>query len=537
MSDKTFTRRSGSEPVSRRGFVQAVGVAGGALLGIGASSGRVTAARTSWHALEGTDHETPIYAYDSGKPGPTTLVVGGMHGDEGSGYSAAHDIATWGVDVGELYVIPEANAVGVERSSRECDHGDLNRAFPATGGECDTWVSRGLWSEVEAIDPDWAFDLHASFGIYSEDTGVGQAMFPTWTSPARSYGENTVAGLNETFGLQDEVRYTMGNTLDADRPMLMHRIAGVLDRPGFICETYRGDGTSLERQVAWHTFCVEYTMNQYGQTAITGSSDDSSDSTSNPTWEAWPITVDDPFQTYDLHFEYADPIVIAKSPTYNGSDPAHARLRNVSGTSFDARVEEWAYLNDYHYPEHTGMLTVESGAHTFQDGTKVEAGSVATDEHWQGVRLEQEFSSQPVVLAQSQTANGSDPIVTRVSNVSTDGFSVIVQEEEDPGNGHYDERIGYVAIEQGTGKLGPKPFEAGIASSVDDSWSDIAFERSYSTPVFLCGVQSFEGYNTCGARVTGLDGQGVSVVVEEERSGDDEVEHANEQVGYLVIED
>lgn len=538
MSDKPFMQRAGTDTATRRTFVKGVGVAGGALLGLGASTGRATAASSSWNILDGTDHETTVHRYDSGEAGPTTLVVGGMHGDERSGHNAAHDIATWGVDVGELYVIPEANTVGVERLSRECDHGDLNRAFPATGGDCDNWVADRIWEEVLAIDPDWAFDLHASFGIYSEDTGVGQAMFPTWTSPARSYGENTVTALNDSFGLKDEMQYTMGNTLDADRPMLMHRIAGVLDRPGYICETYRGDGTSLDEQVAWQKFSVEYTMNQYGQTTVRDTSDGTSDGTSDPTWEAWPITVDDPWQTFDLHFDYTDPVVIPKSLSYVGPDPAHTRLRNVSGGSFDCRIEEWDYLNDYHYQEQTGMLTIERGTHTYQDGTKVQAGSVVTDGSWSGVSFDHSFDRPPVVLAKSQTTNGSDPIVSRISNVSTDGFSVRVQEEEyGTGHGHANERIGYVAVQQGTGKLGPKPFEAGIAPSVTDAWADIAFEGSYSSPVFLCGVQSYEGNNPSGARVARLDGQSAAVVVEEEQSDDDEMFHLGEQIGYLVIED
>lgn len=541
MSDKTFIRRSGTDQTTRRTFLRGVGLAGGAVLGLGASTRRASAARNSWYILDGTEHETAVHVYDSGNPGPTTLVVGGMHGDERSGLTAAHDIATWGVDAGELYVIPEANAVGVEQWSRECDHGDLNRAFPADGGDCDHWVSRDIWAEVLEIDPDWAFDLHASFGIYSEDTGVGQAMFPTWTSPAGSYGENTVAALNETFGLTNDLQYTMGNTLDADRPMLMHRIAGELDRPGYICETYRGDGTPLDVQVAWHKFCVRNTMGQYGQTALLdtsgGSSGGSSDTTSDPTWEAWPITVDYPWQTYDLHFDYSDPVVIPKSLSYVGSDPAHTRVRNVTGGSFDCRIEEWPYLDDFHYEERTGMLAIERGAHTFEDGTKVEAGATALDTYWHDVSFDHSFDRAPVVLAKSQTENGADPIVTRIRNVSSDGFSMRVQEEEQTANGHLNEDIGYVALEPGTGKFGPKPFEAGIAPSVTDDWTNIAFERSYSSPVFLCGVQSFEGSNTCGARVDGLDGDGVAVKVEEERSGDDEVYHVPEQVGYLVIED
>jgi hypothetical protein len=108
------------------------------------------------------------------------------------------------------------------------------------------------------------FDLHSSHGIYkSGDDGVGQAMFPTWTSPARSNGENTVAALNNHFDLSGDLCYRMGNTLNADRDMLVHRVAGMLDRPGYICETT--EKAPLDEQVQWHLFTVEHAMAQYGQ--------------------------------------------------------------------------------------------------------------------------------------------------------------------------------------------------------------------------------------------------------------------------------
>lgn len=215
--------------------------------------------------MEATVHETPIHAFDSGRPGPTTLVVGGMHGDEASGYTAANQIATWRVDSGALYVIPEANSVAIARNKRVCDHGDLNRAFPPTGGRCDHWVAQAVWDAVDRIAPDFTFDLHASVGIYGRDAGVGQAIFPTQSTPAPTYASRTATALNNHFGLSGNMQYSTGNVLDADRPMLMHRIEGVLERPGYICETYRRGGTALGDQVDWHKFSVAYTMDQYGQ--------------------------------------------------------------------------------------------------------------------------------------------------------------------------------------------------------------------------------------------------------------------------------
>lgn len=528
------TPRATTDAVTRRNLIKAVGGIGAfATLGVGATASAAAASRTSSDIIVNSNHVTTLHHYDSGTPGPTTLVIGGMHGDEQSGYTAADEIASWAVDSGELYVIPRLNAVAVDRATRECDHGDLNRAFPPTGGDCDHWLAERIWDLIRGIDPDWTFDLHASYGIWSEDTGVGQAMFPTMTDPARNFGENTVAALNDEFGLTGDIAYTMGNTLDADRPMLLHRITGVWDRPGFICETYRGNDTPLDTQVAWHTFCVEHVMGQYGQTAIRNPGS----TTSDPTWEAWPITVDDPWKSYDLHFEYTNPVVIAKSITENGTHPAHVRLRNISGTSFGARVEEWDYLNGAHLLEETGMLTIEAGVHTYEDGTKVEAGRVKTGGDWKRVGFDHAFAEPPVVLGQSQTVNGPEAVVTRVAGVTTDAFGVRLQEQEaGTSSGHRDEAVGYVAIEQGSGMLGPKPYETGVVRA-DDGWTDLAFDGSYAAPVFLCGMQSYQGPDPAGVRVRNLSGGGVSVRVEEGQSGDLETAHATEEIGYLVMED
>ena len=64
-------------------------------------------------ALKGTDGDTPVYIFDSGKPGGTFIVLGGTHPQEIAGLLAATllvENAT--VTQGKLIVIPEANHSG-----------------------------------------------------------------------------------------------------------------------------------------------------------------------------------------------------------------------------------------------------------------------------------------------------------------------------------------------------------------------------------------------------------------------------------------
>lgn len=476
----------------------------------------------SYRIAEGTSHETSVYVYTADGRGPTTFVVGGVHGDEPSGYRAAGRIAGWAVERGELVVVPRANAVAIEHDSRYDGDGDLNRKFPPRGGECDTYLARELWRAIERHDPDWVFDLHSSRGVWqSGDGGVGQALFPTWIPPARARGADCVRALNEEFDLPDPIAYRMGNTLDADRPMLMHRVAGMLDGLGFICETT--ERADLADQIRWHLFTVEHVMGQYGQPPVTG-----------PRSESRGLWVDEPWQRYRFAGAYEDPVVVAKPLSYRGPDPAHARLGSVTSDGFDCRIEEWEYLNGVHLGERVGGLVRESGTDRTASGTRTETGTVTTDGSWRSVSFDRSFRTTPVVLAQPQTVWGSQPIVARLRDVTERGFAVRLQEGEGTDD-HVTERVGYVALGIDRGIMHGSQFETKRVPAVTDEWKRIEFDREYPEPLLLSGIQSFNGSNPCELRYTDLTRTGVRLKIEEERAEDDETDHLPEEVGLCVL--
>ena len=530
MTDSTSTPDRTDRHPTRRRFLQTAVATGAGLAALSSGSQRASARteyRTSYLRMLGTDDEQRIHYYRAPRDGPTTLIVGGIHGDEKAGYLAADEISEWSVDRGELVVIPRAHPSAIAADHRPWSN-DLNRQFPPTGGECSTELARVLWSVVEHHDPDLVLDLHSSRGIYkSGDGGVGQAMFPTWTSPARSMGEKTVAALNDRFGLSGDMAYRMGNTLDADRDMLMHRVAGVLDRPGFICETT--EKAPLDDQLAWHLFTVEHVLAQFGQKRATASYD-------RPSVEARTVTLDDPWQSYSLSGSYDDPAVFMPAISNQGPQPCHTRVRNVSSSGYEAKVEEWLYQNGVHYSETAGMLAVESGVYQLDCGS-LEVGTCTTNHDFTGIGFDADFSSRPVVLVQSQTEVGTDPIVPRLQNVSTGGMAVLVQEEDGEENGgyHYEEEVAYLAVEPGTGTLSGRPFEAGTTTA-DHEWTKISFDQTYDDPTFLASTQTYTGWNTVTVRYRNLTGSSVEIMLQEEQSADLEMSHDPERVGYLVVE-
>ncbi|WP_331235594.1 M99 family carboxypeptidase catalytic domain-containing protein [Natronorarus salvus] len=205
----------------------------------------------SYRILEGTADETTVYVKESGTDGPTTLVVGGIHGDETSGWMAADLIADqWTVDSGTLVVLPRANTQAIDADRRGMGY-DLNRRFFVGQDHLRNDIARAIWEEVvERHDPDWLIDLHSSRGYYQgSPRGVGQAIFPTASGPARSYARRITNRVNAKFGFSGDDRYLVGNTLDGSNPMLVHKATADAGIAGYIMETaWPAAGSSTKRE-------------------------------------------------------------------------------------------------------------------------------------------------------------------------------------------------------------------------------------------------------------------------------------------------
>lgn len=227
----------------RRAFLAGGAALVGTGLGLGRLGGRGRRATGNREPedtiLTGTPHETPVYVVEGAGPGPTGLIVGGMHGDERSGYSAAERLLDWSLSAGRLVVLPRANRVAIERNTRQGEHGDLNRNFPP-GREPPTPLARAIWSLVDRHDPDVVADLHSSTGIYGVHAEfVGQAVFPTEAGDARAHAAAVVDRANERtvpwyMPLHD---YRTGNSLSGTAPLFVHKVGGDLGSPGYIVET------------------------------------------------------------------------------------------------------------------------------------------------------------------------------------------------------------------------------------------------------------------------------------------------------------
>ena len=88
--------------------------------------------------LPGSRFATEYFVQDSGTPGPTVMIVGGVHGNEPAGANAADVIRQWPVTKGRLVVVPRANVPALAANKRlipnlDTNLSNLNRNYPRAG--------------------------------------------------------------------------------------------------------------------------------------------------------------------------------------------------------------------------------------------------------------------------------------------------------------------------------------------------------------------------------------------------------------------
>jgi subtilisin family serine protease len=223
------------------------------------------------------------------------------------------------------------------------------------------------------------------------------------------------------------------------------------------------------------------------------------------------VSLNDEWQTVNLSKAFTNPVVVAKPLSYNGHDPAVVRIRNVTASSFEIRIQEWDYKDGWHTTEVVGYLVMERGHWTLPDGTEVEAGTTATDatDSLIDVAFTSGFSITPVVITAVTTFNGSDTVATRNRNITTSGFQTGMQEQEANAQSHVTETISYIAWEPGSGTADGKTYEVGrTGDTITDAFHTINFGFSRS----------------------------VSIKVDEEASKDSETSHTTENVGYIAFD-
>ena len=215
--------------------------------------------RTTVTIAAGTTYATPMYIIDSGVSGPVVMIVGGVHGNEPAGYTAAGKVKDWDIKKGKLIVLPQANKKAVENKTRTYN-GDLNRDFPQSSKEsCDNTLSKSIYAAVKSYDVDWLMDMHEGYNYTKISDSVGQSLiyYPTITTKtmASAIVSKLNSGISTSYKKFSLFRYPVEGSLA--------RASGqYLGVHAFIFET--SDNPSLSVRVNYHLKAADTLLSRLG---------------------------------------------------------------------------------------------------------------------------------------------------------------------------------------------------------------------------------------------------------------------------------
>ena len=305
-----------------------------------------------------------------------------------------------------------------------------------------------------------------------------------------------------------------------------------------------GDGTNAQGAIVSHmytssgSFTVTLTVTDNMGAAASATTTINSETPAAFTIELGEVEIDNNWVRVDITEQFNNPIIVAGPPGTNDSAPCVIRLRNVSTTGFDIRIQEWDYDDGTHSKETVAYLILEQGSFTLDDGTMVEAGQFeSNDSEFQNVLLNSTFTSEPVVMTSFATINEATAITGRLRNISTTSFDYMTQEQESSTAGHGNETVNYIAWEPSQNNMdGLNWIVNKTADKVRNRWYTIDYGTQLDViPIVLGTMQSMDGPETSTIRYANKTNEEIQVMVQEEQSLDDETRHTSETVGYLLF--
>lgn len=280
----------------------------------------------------------------------------------------------------------------------------------------------------------------------------------------------------------------------------------------------------------------------------------------NLQYEIGSVTTDETWASVTFNNTYEDPVVFTIYEEDNNTLPASPRIRNLSTTGADFRIQ---------HPTSTNLVSdlirywvIEEGQWTLDD-TLLEVRTFDTDtvghnvnnaNNWVAdtVTYNRTFDAPPLIFHQVQTNNDSGWIVTwtsadgdRTNPPGTTTAQVALNGAEAVSS-HGTETIGWMAIEaNATGTIGTNTFEtfripdnAGNVGGHDDGCNTTSYQLTYdSAPAAFAYIQEFDGGNG-GWTVICSPGNTTEIGfhIEEDQVLDSERGHYAEITGYIAFD-
>ena len=161
-----------------------------------------------------------------------------------------------------------------------------------------------------------------------------------------------------------------------------------------------------------------------------------------------------------------------------------------------------------------------------------EAGSVSVSHESVFVDFSHNFEN-PVVFAMLPTANGSDPVSVRISNVTSLGFDIRLVEAPNDDGKHVLEDISFVVFEEGMHRLADGTIvEVGTAGISRSERISLASEFSERDPFVFAQTQTMNDKDFVWTRLDQVDESGFSLALQAAEGAPDPLQ---ETVGWFAI--
>jgi hypothetical protein len=228
--------------------------------------------------MAGSQYQSRLYVFGTGRPGNIILALGGVHGNEPGGWLAAEQVVDYvRPDTGALLVIPRANRLATFAFVRTTDDmGDLNRMYPGDPeGIPMARMAYEIMNVIRDYHVNYVVDLHESWAFWTDRTAtqggtafLGQTIatsFEGGVPLARQVVENVntrVRYSHETmhfreFGL-NRPPGSMGSGGRSSLSIPNHA-------PGLVSLLVEmGQQQALERRIALHVDVLREIMRQVG---------------------------------------------------------------------------------------------------------------------------------------------------------------------------------------------------------------------------------------------------------------------------------
>ena len=252
------------------------------------------------------------------------------------------------------------------------------------------------------------------------------------------------------------------------------------------------------------------------------------------------ISLSTKWKTISLLNNFTNPIVIMSDPTQNNNDSVVVRIRNISPSSFECRLQETSNLDGNHPNETISYIVGEEGTWNIENNM-VEFGKISTNKMiLRGsvkVTYSTPYSSIPSIFTQVQTFNDSSFVGTRTKSLTNSSFLVGLEEEERYNRGsHGTETIGWMSIQQGILDSNGTKIETKIVGNVTHQNKTIQYSSAFSSePLLLTKLVSHKGRDSANTRIVSNSPTQFIIKIREDISKDRETRHIKENISYIAI--